>query len=42
MPAVFPVITEVHQLSSKTNITVGLNKSHQSVGLFYFSWYFVK
>jgi len=34
MPAVFPVITEVHQLSSKTNITVRLNKNHESISLY--------
>jgi hypothetical protein len=33
MPDVFPVITEVHQLSSKTNITVRLNKNCESISL---------
>ena len=37
MPAVFPVITEVYQLSSKTNITVRLNKNRESISLYIIS-----
>ena len=37
MPAVFPVITEVNQLSSKTNITVRLNKNPESISLYIIS-----